>query len=78
MKLCLAHFSGFDSWIKDRGEFDWRESLSKLISENKNLYTDISCFINLRESLPNQLLQQEGDNITDPGDLRILEEGYKK
>ena len=78
LRLCLAHFGGFDSWIKNTGEFDWRERMSKLISEHENLYTDISCFLNIRESLPNQLIQSQVDKITDSHDRRQLEMGYVK
>jgi len=43
LRLCLAHFGG-DEWEKGRENSDWIKELIKVMSDYKNVYTDISCF----------------------------------
>jgi hypothetical protein len=46
LKLCLAHFSGKDVWLKKSPDplWDWRQSVCGLINGFENVYTDISCY----------------------------------
>ena len=59
LKLCLAHYGGYGTWLgKSKKELDedllvdWRSGVTGLIKKYQNVYTDLACFLNEEEAIP--------------------------
>ncbi|MBN2534513.1 MAG: hypothetical protein JXB88_16640 [Spirochaetales bacterium] len=56
--------------LEPREKIDWRKAVSKCISDNENVYTDISCFSVQREEIPNILSESRYESLGE--ELRTL------
>jgi hypothetical protein len=83
LKVCLAHFGGFEAWKGDwkkqnKPEFDWRETLTDLVQQNNNVYLDLAYFITesqMVDYIPS-ISELNGRKLTS-AEKEVLKKGYR-